>query len=761
MKNKEKSFTSILGVPRPAESYSPDEDEKQLASDIKDLFQTVKAARSGVAAQWEYNRLMLKGDQLLYKNDLSQDYVRVSGEEIRQNLYSVNNKLQPTARSLHGKLCRSQPMFTAIPSSVDQTEMYGANVADAIIKYFDSQHKMELIWSVMKFQDLYAGNSVIQLAWDPMDGRKLATCEQCNYITEDADMVGAECPDCLQQVQEAQQMMGEAAAVEATLGETPPEVQMPVEQAMAPPPVEIPVLVEVREGCEKPIAHKIEDIYPDHLCTDIRDARFMFVRHIIPLSTARSTFPEKGRFIGPDAAAKYDDYATYNLDTRIWSQTNNSDCVEVLEYHEIGSDEFPAGRIIFVANGIVLEEKEGYYDKCGRLLFFANHWWKYPTSLWAQSFIDSAVTRQKELNELETAIREYQELACRPKYMYAIGSVTPDELTSRSTQSVGFNRNFGKPEFMMPPSLPPSLYERKESLIQDIKEHAAVTAAETGAGSSETAGRALAILEAESDQQIEGMLKYNRAEMAEFYRCMLIIVKAMYRPDRKFTILGDMGPELYSFEDLKLKEGWSLVLEPDDGLSGNRSVRLSEVGNLISLGFFRDAATGLLDEHKAAKAGNLKIRGSSPDIKAPDEVNAYAAIKRIESGDFSIQPEVSDDPNAYSRTYLYWLKTKGKLPTTDPEVKSFIEQLYMYYVQQSMEALMAQGGIPGAPGAEGETGCTAVQSQSAAGGSPNSGGMGVQQGKAAEKTVASQAGRAIGAADAQGERAARSAAHEN
>lgn len=745
-------YAGILEGLAPAEEYTPDDEERKLVERFHTLFEQSKDARYYFARAWEYNRLMIEGEQLLYRDNVTHEYVKVTGTDITGRLYSINNKLQPTARSLHGKLCRRQPKFNVVPASTDQTEMHGSIVADALIKYFDNRHKMDLIWSVMKFNELYTGNSIIQLCWDPQGGRRLATCLTCSYTSEDEELIGAPCPDCADLASQGLQFAGAADALAESMGEqtAPPEIP------------DIPTLSEVREGEEKPVAHKVENVFIDPSATEMRDARYVIVRHNLPLSEARRMLPDKAAFIRATGTQYIDDisYQTLNLDTGSFTRAILDDHVTIFEYHERATDAFPDGRIMFFGNNMVLDEKPGYFKLLGRLPFFSNHWWKYPTRFWAQSFIDSAAPRQRELNELETHMREYQELIARAKLLAPIGSLSPDEWSSRTSQVVFYNRNVGKPEILSPPNMPQSVYERRDALVADIREHGTTTAAEAGLQTDDS-GRALAILEAEGDQQIEGMARYNAAEMSEFYRGVILLIQTKRRPDWKFVFLGDAGPELYNLEDLKLSPGWGLCLEQDDGLSNNRATRLNEVSNLIGLGLLNDPQTGMVDRVSAAKIARLRIPGLAPDIRSTEHAAAQANLKRIEHGDMTVQPEIADDPTEFSTVYLHWLRTRGRRPDIEQQVKQYVEQLYMYYVQQMMLSQAGQQTQPGAPtgtSSEPNYGSTQAQTQSAPGGTPN--GAGTQQQISSGNSIAGQSAATVKNADAAGERLARSGPHE-
>lgn len=728
------------------EDYTPSEDEKELVNRFYNLLQRCVEHKLPYVRSWEIMRAMIDGYQMLAQHTLTGDYIRVIGKSVQKRLHSINNKLQPAARSLHGKLVRLRPSFTSIPMSGDQDDIQAAMVDDAFIAYHDQRHNMMQIWSEACMYKVYNGNGIIQLKWDENGGRVMAYCEQCSYKHYDETMIGAECPDCSAKAFTATQMHAEADQMAMTMGEAP-----------APAPdIQVPLLVRAMEGEEKPFVVPMESVYIDPSCVDIRDAQYVIVKHLMSVTAARKRWPEKADYIAEDQSLIVDDLVsrTYNLDTGVWTNPQLEDTCVVYEFHEVPTALHPKGRVVYVSNQIVLDEKEElFYDDFGRLPFFHLIWWKYPRKLFGQGPAEQAVSRQRELNEYETNMREYIELVAKPRVFAWRGSISPDEMTSKTGQVVSVSQGGGGfPQVIVPPNMPQSVFERKESLIGDIREALSITDAEAGL-SSDSTGRAMAILQAEGDQQVVGMTTYNSEEMKEYYRCVLTMVKKLRDPEWKFSIMGDFGLEVYSFEG---RNGQSMIyLEQDDGLSSNKAVRLQEVMNLISVGVLTDQTTGMVDQKAVSRLLKIKLPQQGFDAKASEYIAAQAVIKKVEDGQIPVQLEVVDDPAIFAETFMHWLRTKGRLPSVDMNVKAEIERLYMVCTFTIRQAAMQQA--QAAQPQPGQVGASNAQTQSSQGGSPNK-----DQNALAGGGIAGNANETVKQADKAGEAQARGGAkHEN
>ncbi len=735
----------------PPESYQRTEEEARLSSRLETLWMHAQAGRSAYTRDWFINKAYLSGDQLLYRDVNTQDIVRVFDTGGDDRLWSVNNVIQPAARYLHGKLCRQRTGRTVTPGTMTQDAIAGARVAENFIKYFDRKWLIGALMSRAYKSVVYAGNAVIQLTWDPNGGKCLAYCETCHYV-DDESKVGEPCPMCSMAAEQTQQLHAQADQAETEMYGVP--------YGAAPEPQPVSSLVKAYEGSEKPIVHDVEKVFVDPSATVPEECNYIIVQHTMSVQDLRQMFPEKGKYVRPGIDPRMMDPGSRGYDPmgRTLDQANYEDMVTVLEHHEKPSAQHPTGRVLFVANGIVLADKPGMYDLFKRLPFFFQVWWTIPGRFWAQSFIDHCRPRQKELNELETQMREYTALIAKNKVLAQIGcGLSADELTATTGQILFYNPGSNAPTYMDTPPMPPFLLERRQQYIDSINQHAAVTAAETGQGPGDPTGRALAILQAEGDQQIQGMQETNNAEMTMFYKCLLLLCKRMYSPDRQFAVAGEFGPEVYTFNDMHFDLDCQVELELEDGFANNPQVRQQQVGNYISMGFFMDPMTGRLDEARAAKAARLKIPVNGIESKSADYANAQALLKKIEQGDFQAQPQLWDDAEIFREATLNWLKTKSAR-WGEPYV-NVVMQLYMGLEQKIMQAAMAAAGA-GAPQPGGEASAAGSQ-QSAPGGSPNNLGVGAEQTRDHNKSVASEAASNVQGADASAEAQAKSAANES
>jgi hypothetical protein len=660
-----------------ARPYNPTEDDLELATRIKQLFTRAYNAKLSVEKNMDFWNSYARGVQgnTLFRDIDTGDVVRLVPEDVKK-LSSVNNQLAPAMRSLLGKLTRMMPTFQYIPPTMDAVEVNSARVVDAFLDYFRRKEDLDGVYTDTYDNAIRFGTGIVQLEWDPMAGRPKAHCGECDSAF-DEDLIGTECPVCEANYAEAAALEAETAQDEAMMAGAPPPD--PLEQPALQQ--KIPILEELYEGDCVVHTRDPRDCFPEPGQPNPKKLRYMIYRDTVPVVEVRRRFPEMGMHIG---IGRQDQYVTGR--ERDQDDYLDEHCT-LYEYHERPTELYPRGRIVWMANGLILKEIHSPYYKLGRLPFFTFRWAMNPGEFWGESFIANAWHRQRELNNLETSVREYMELLVKQKVLVPIGArISGDEFSASTGQRINYNASAGRVEFLQPPDMPQGVWARRAELSEDIRIQAAVTSQEMGLDVKDPNGRAMAIIEAESDQQTGPITRRNIAEWAALHRGLLVLVADRYDPERKFTVAGeDSYAETFSFAELNLSGGWDLQLEVEDGLSKNQAIRLQQSMDLMNAGAFNDKTTGIPDVNKFARVCKLKIPGIGPDLVSPDYAAAIDMIRQISKGQ-PAQPQMWDNAEIFAEVLYGWLKTHGR--REDPTIVMQVEQAWQFYTQWAVTRIM-------------------------------------------------------------------------
>lgn len=697
VRNESEDFIGISDGYTQREQYKPTKKESELVQRLKEMFQQSSEARGPSDQQWVMMYNYLRGQHLRWRDTTTGDIVTLTPRSARR-LWSINNQFRPAARSLAGKLSKINPVFNVNQAPTDPNAIEGARAAEAILDYYWYHLNMNVKWAEGNKDVSEFGNSFPVLEWDPDAGESLAWCRECGN-KEDVSLVDTDCLNCEANFMEAAADEEEAnlfedmADTEQARLENPGAVVNPLD---TPPEdneflnKEIPKLVEVKAGDIRVDVYAPWNFFPDPGATCEEEMRCFFIAKFAYVSDIRAQFPQRGLFVesgtGEDAIRPellFQNDSAFPIPT--------SDRALLVRYFEKPTAKYPDGRIICYANDVLLYEGPNYaYKLFGRHNVFPLQWTKNREAFFAESPGLQAVGRQRELNVTETVTREWAELVARPKVFSALNDrVSADELSPVTQQFVKYNPMAGRPpEVMRMPDMPQTVFARRGELKEDIQQQFALTSSEIGEMPTDPNGRAMAIAQAELDQQIGPVLTLNLSQLRALAKCILILARHYVDPEKKVTIVGrDNFYETHAFKKLKLLSDIDLRLEVDDGFSRNQAVRLNQLAQYIPLGLFNDPQTGQLDVARFASVAKVKIPGVGLDNKSSEYSAAQLMINKIVSGE---QPQIGpeDDAVTFTQVFLHWLRTEGRGEFAGTPQREAVLHYWTLYTQHAMASMM-------------------------------------------------------------------------
>ena len=480
---KSVDFAGVIDGYTESDRYDPTEEDKELSSKLKEWFTQAHESKQYYERDWELYRLYLKGDQLVVRHKDTGEIVRLTAEDSKR-LRSVNNVLRPTARSLVGKLTRTVPTCTVLPATSDFEEQHGARAASGFLQYLRRKENLDVKYLDVNNKLPWAGNSFMQVSWDNSAGEDIAYCEICDYYEYSHDSVNQECPQCAAQKEAEADMMAEREAAiasvqmqDAASGVIPHPVELPdpADLQMGPLPYDAPTppLIPANEGDIKIRVRDPRDVFIDPGAESLEQAQVICLREVVPVSEARARFPEFGNIIQSEGDIQSDRTAElrYNSIDTYGNVERLDDHCFIYEFHEKKTPQYPKGRCIFMINDNVVREMDSPYYMFKRFPIFHFMFDKNDGEFWGEPFLAQSWHRQREINQVETQIREHVELLLRPKFFKAIGSrITADELTATSAQVVTYNAAAGRNYFETPPPVPQDVFRRNAQLAADIRQ---------------------------------------------------------------------------------------------------------------------------------------------------------------------------------------------------------------------------------------------------------------------------------------------------
>jgi rubrerythrin len=669
-----------------AEIYDVPKADQDLLGRLKQEFFLAQQVKSSYERDWELYRQYLKGEQLVIHR-LTGNVVRLSHDDGRR-LRSVRNICRPAGRALVGKASRVKPALRVTPATADWNEQHGAATADKLLEYFARTLQLDVKYVDVANMLPWAGNGFTKVEWDRTAGRRVAYCEVCDYVGEH-DEIGAICPQCESQreleldfQQQETILQGEIAlgarevAIEdgianAQQGNMPEPgfaEAMQTEVPTTPPPIQPigplaadqdpPALIEMAEGEISVRVIDPRDVYVPEGTECIKEADWICYRRVLSVPKARAKFPEMAEFIQVEG-----DLGAYNGDSYRYGSTGDTgevreyqNHVAIFEWHEQPTEAYPNGRIIWHTEKMILREEESpYFRELQRFPFYHFGWDVNDGEFWREPPMHQAWHRQRELNKVEQAIREHTEISLRPKWIVPRSAVlAANEITSASNQVLHWSGIGAPPQQISPAPVPQDLWNRGESLANDIYQLFGVTQQEAGLATTDPNGRAMAIMEAESNQTIGPMLTRNNAEWKEMHKALLALAVKYYHNDRLMAIPGPDGYETFAMKEINLTAGWDIILAEEDSMSRNPAVRLQQALDLMNAGVFTDPATGVPDTKAFLRMARLNNPEAGYDIDKYERARAAEIPYKLDRG-WEWEPKDYDNPLIYAEVLKGWL----------------------------------------------------------------------------------------------------------
>lgn len=657
----------------------PNDHEQELVAAFMQKREQCKEARSARERSWEYNRLQVKGEQLLVRDRNNGDVLRVVVEDESKQKYSIDNVLRPTVRASIGKHVRVVPGVAIVPGGTDREDFLAAEMLEAYKDYIWRTEKLRLKYKRAHDNIPVFGTSILQLAWDYLKGRQLAWCGTCEFISEFFEE-GDNCPYCEALAQE-QVIMEQAEAI--GYGMDPSMVQQP----------EVPTLQKIYEGGISILLHDVRDFQLDPGATELDSCQWCYVERALPVSVIRFRFPESAEKIIVEDGLYNDRYVSYLgnwASSRIETQYLK-DYARLFEYHEMPSAEWPKGRLMYIANGRILYEGDNpYVSILKRLPFYALRGDRNPGEFYGEDWVGQATGVQKERNKLLTQMRTSRELALVPQTIVEANSgVSMEQMDTVPGKVIRVNRGSRAPSPLERQQLPPYVQAEQDRLAQSIKQKAGVTDQELGLSAGQPSGRYAAILDAQSSETIAPIVIENSEEWLELNRGVLKVAQRFESPTKKFQVPGHSRVRSYLWFNANLD--WDIELADEDVLSKNPALRMQQGMELLQAGVFNNQETGIPDMKMFMRYTRLKLPISGADLDNVE--HAYAAqIPDMLARGMDVMPAPWDDASICAEEILGWLRGPGR--NADPNLRNMVARLWLTYARAMRPTVINQDQYP-------------------------------------------------------------------
>lgn len=641
--------------------------DREIAEYVKNFVEESRqnSARVTAEAIWLTNIAYVLGFDGVYFDSSTRTFRTVDRgtNYLKRNRTRVN-KILPNLQNRTARLAKSPPKFECRPKSADQEDKDASRLALQILTMIWDKEQVlaKRIPLFMWMQQ--CGHAYLKVSWDDQAGEPMVD-PMTNELSYEGD-----------------------------------------------------VRVEIVSAFE---------CFPDPLAKTWHDVRKFCQAKVRPLDYFRTHYPEKGAAVKEEGAwllsAQYEgrinalNKAGPQGGTTMQQLKNSA--IE-LSYYEARSKQHPNGRLIIVANGIVLEDKE---LPCGEIPFA-----KFDDIIVGGKYnSESTVTHcrplQDQYNRTIIKRHEWVNKLLNGKILAARGHNIHEEALNDRTEVVYHTPvpNAPPPGALSMPLIPQYAYMEEDKIDAMFAEVMGIS--EISKGQLPAAGipaQGMQLLQEADDTRIGIVTESNEHSFARVGQLILKYVEKYYEMPRLLKVAGKSGEyEIKSFTGADINGNTDIIVIRGSTVPGSKALRRQELLNAYDRGLLGDPNDPMVRENVLS---NLEYGDVAEVWK--DHSLAMGQIKRdldqIEQG---IEPMVDEkdnhplhiqEKNRYRisdkflqldpvrqkllqeniEMHIQWVVKLTQPPQPDPQ--DLAVQDVKNEMQQSQDALAAGG--PDAPG---------------------------------------------------------------
>lgn len=665
-----KSKDKENGTPLPEinDINSQSEDEKKLVAHVREKIDHVRQSNSRIALEGIYltNVAYLLGFDGIYYDSTYRQFKNIDPKrKLTRNRFKVN-KVLPTIQNRLARITQSPPKFDVRPNSNSTEDKDAARLGlDVIANIMEKQRFTEKRQDVAMCA-MQGGVSYVQVLWDPTLGEPMVDPES-NKIT------------------------GYAGDIR----------------------------IEVLNALE---------VFPDPLAKSLEDAQYIIKAKVRKLDYFRDRYPERGQAVKEENAWLLS--SLYDLKSNALTsvgiagagtteQMKNS-AIELV-YYEKRSTEYPNGRMIVCASGVLLEDKElpiGEYDIS-----------KFDDIIVGGRYNSEAVIThlrpiQDQYNVTRTKMAEWVRKMLAGKYLVAKGAgLMQEAINNDSGEVVEYNPvpNAPPPQPMQVPQMPQYAYKDLETLDTEFDYVSGIN--EISRGVLPSAGmpaKGMEFLQEQDQTRIGVTANRNEVAFAKVGSSILRYVGKYYKLPRILKLAGDgLEYTVKEFVGADLNDNFDVIVTPGSTIPTSKVLRNQEILNRFQLGLLGDPN----DPKVKAQVLKMSEYGDYNEIwkkQSLTEARCKKIIKLIEQGD---KPEVIrslsefDDQKAHlsmmddyrlgdkfgalddeKKQLFLWVmdwRLQSLVNTTNPQISQQTQMAQQ--MVNSMEQQMSSGQLIGSP----------------------------------------------------------------
>lgn len=578
-----KSQDGESGLQPIANAVEQTPEERELVGYVRKKIDQVRQTNSRIAQEGIMftNIAYLLGFDGVYYDTTYRQFRNVDPKRRLSRSRFKINKVLPTIQNRLARLCQTPPKYDIRPNSNSSEDKDCARLGLHIIEnLFDKQNftekQQELLMCAMQ-----GGVSYLQVLWDPMLGKPMSNPDSEEFAGYEGD-----------------------------------------------------IRFEVLNMLE---------VFPDPLAKNLDDAQWVIKAKVRKLDYFKEHYKERG-----DAVKEEDVWllsSIYDLKSNAMSavgivgaQTNEqmrNSAIELVLYEKRSKD-YPNGRMVVCASGILLEDKElpiGEFDiiKFDDVLIGGRYH--------SEGIITHLRPIQDQYNILRSKCADWIKKTLGGKFVAPKGhGMNEEALNNDSGEVIEYNPvpnapGGGQPTAMVIPMIPQYVYEDIKVLSEEFDFVSGINDATRGvAPSASMPFRGMQLLVEQDQTRISVQTNRNEVGYAKIGSAALKYVGKYYEMPRLLKVAGDgLGYAVQEFMGQDLKGNYDVIVIPGSTIPNSKTLKRQDILNAYQIGLLGDVA----DPKLRAKVLKIMEFGDVSEMwkeQALDEQMIKKVIKDVEEG---------------------------------------------------------------------------------------------------------------------------------
>jgi hypothetical protein len=644
-----------------AKGYQPTSKERTLLKLIEDAYVRGRQIRRPHEGQWFVNKAFDRGQQYVVWSESASGLQTPPAPKHRIRL--VVNLIQPTLRARASKFLKNRPVPKVVPATSDVRDRQNARFTQKAMEYQTRRLRLEAKYALAVQTTQLMGHAYWWVYWDPTVRGRIRTKDE---------------------------LTGEVELTEAAIG----DVGLECDQAWS-------VLVG------------------DPTQPFIGDQPWLVRIKVRSLDYLKGRFPEKGKFVKGESTQ--DDALRHEWQTATLNSQGvggaglpegpqgRGESVDGLKTHAIVKEfferpcpDYPKGRYLVAAGGVLLREQEflpyGFEDLPN----------PYPVidfmdvgnvgQYWGTTICEQLITPQREYNLLRSKVAEHLRMMALPKLLIAKQHQLPKgSWTSEAGEIIEYLAlpNIGPPVPWHPPNIASDVWRMMEVLRREMQDIAHIYPESEGQRGGSESGFQTNLLQEAADAVHQPDIDAHGRCLEEAMYKIRRLMKQGYEVERLITVSGrDLEPEAFEFSSEQIDDYADIVMLASSALPTLPSAKSSMILDLWKAGIY-----GPVDDPEARRKVAVQLEmGTVEDTfydARKDEQQARVENDAFLDGQAPPVPEFYENHALHYRIHTDLLKSPRSVEQVQREVMiAHIIGHVKFQNPQSAVQLALQYGMP-------------------------------------------------------------------